>query len=248
MGFGDFSEVVEVVEERVFEVGDARFDVTRQGEIDEKERAGGTLAQGGGGGRDGDDRFGSGGGTDDDVKFGEARFTLFEGQGARAERGGEFHRALEISTGNGERSGAAALESLGGFFSDVARAEQQNARGFEVAENVLGEIDGDIGDADLADGDRRLRAYVFGGLKRFLENAVEDGAGGLASLGGRVGGFNLAENFGLAEHLRVEAGGDFEEMLDRVAADETQSKSGEFFRRETLPRAENSFEASEGLG
>ena len=90
------------------------------------------------------------------------------------------------------------MEGLGGFLAYVAGAEKQDARRGEVAEDLQGEVHRDVGDADLALVDGGVGADVLRVLEGFLENAVEHGAGGAASLGGGVGILHLAEDFRLA--------------------------------------------------
>ena len=210
-------------------------------------RAGGAPADGQRDGGGGDDGIGRGGGAHDDIELAEPGLAQFEREGAGAELRGELHRALEVAAGDGEGGGAAALERLGGFLADVARAEEENAGLAEVAENIEGEVDGDVGDAHLAGGDGGLGADLFGGLKRFLENPVEHGAGGFALEGGGVGVLHLAEDFGLAEHLGVEAGGDFEEVLHGGAAGEAEAAGGELGGLESLARAERGLDAGDGF-
>ena len=124
----------------------------------------------------------------------------------------------------------AALEGPGGFFPDLAGAEQQDARVGEAAEDREGKLDGDVGDAHLALVDRGVGADVFGGLKSFLKHAVQHRAGGAAGLCGGIGFLHLAENFRFAEHLGIEPGGHFEEMAHGLAAVQTEADFFELVR------------------
>jgi len=245
---GDLREVVEVVEEDVLEMGDAGVDVAGEREVDEEERAGGAFLDGGLGGVAGDDGAGGGGGADDDVEFGETGFALLERHGAGAESGGELHGTFEAAGGDGEAAGVAGAEGLGGFFADVAGAEEEDARGAEFAEDGLGEIDGDVGDAHMALGDGGVGADVFRGLEGFLENAVEDGAGVAAGLGEGVGVFDLTEDFGFADHLGVDAGGDFEEVMERGGAAEVEAEAFELGGIDVLLGAEGGLDLGDGGG
>ncbi len=245
---GDLREVVEVVEKDVLKIRDGGVDVAGQGEVDEEERAGGTLVHRGFGRFGGDDGAGRGGGADDDVEFAEARFALFERHGAGAERSGEFHRAFEAAARDGEAAGVAAAEGFGGFLADVAGAEEEDAGRGEFAEDGLREIDGDVGDADVAFGDGGIGADVFCGLERFLKNSVEDGSGVAAGLGARVSVFDLTEDFGFADHLGVDAGRDLEEVVERGGAAEMEADAFELGGVDVLLRAEGGLDMRDGGG
>ena len=245
---GDLREVVEVVEEDVLKMGDGGVDVAGKGEVDEEKRTRGAFAHRGFHGVARDNGAWRGRGADDDVEFAEAGFALFERHGAGAESGGELHGAFETAAGDGETAGFAAAESLGGFLADVAGAEQEDARGGEFAEDGLGEIDGNVGNAHVAFGDGGVRANVFRGLESFLEDAVEDGAGVAAGLGEGVGVFDLAEDFGFADHLGVDAGGDLEEVVKRGGTAEVETEAFELGGIDVLLGAEGGLNLGDGGG
>ena len=108
----------------------------------------------------------------------------------------------------------AALEGPGGLLADVAGAEHQHAAASQVAEDLEREIHRHAGHADLALADGGMGAHMLGGLEGFLENPVEHRSRGAPRLRRGVGVLHLAEDFRLADHLRVDAGGDLEEVLD----------------------------------
>jgi len=127
------------------------------------------------------------------------------------------------------------------------RAQQQHARLGETAEDVEGELDCDAGHADLSLGDGRVGAHMLCGLERLLENAVEHRAGRAARLRVRIRLLHLAEDLGLAEHLRVEPGGDLQQMLHRLAAVETQAIFSNSAGSKPLAGTEGRLDAGRGL-
>jgi len=68
---------------------------------------------------------------------------------------------LQPAAGHGQPPGAATLERPGGLLADVARAQDQNVAGLQIAEDLEREIDRDAGDADLAFANRGMGAHVL---------------------------------------------------------------------------------------
>src|SRR5690606_27562395 len=67
-----------------------------------------------------------------------------------------------------------------------------------------------------------------------------------AGLGGGVGVFYLTEDFRFSEHLRIDAGGDLEEMADGFRAIEAEAALLEFRRIDELLGAERCLHACRG--
>ena len=103
-----------------------------------------------------------------------------------------------------------------GEFSDLAGSEQEHAAVFEPAEDTTGQVNRDIADADLAAGNAGLGTCGLGGLEALFKQAVEYGAGALRGLCAGIGVLHLSEDLGLADHLRVERGGDLEGVLQGI--------------------------------
>ena len=181
--------------------------------------------------------------ADHHVEFSQARLALVEGQGGRAELRGELHRPLQPAAGDGERGGAAALEGLRRLLSDVARADEEDAGRSQPAEDRERQVHGHVRDADLAHGDGRSRADVLGRLERLLEHPVEDGPRRMAGLRRGVRRLDLAEDLGLAEHLRVQADGDLEEVQEGLAPAQVEAELLELGDGKALPPAEGGLHA-----
>jgi len=246
--FSDLGEVVEIVEEDVLALGGGRIDVAGQREIDKKQRSRWTMLH-----RSADDllrgdHLWRGGGADNDVEILQTRGPPFEGEGGGAQTFGELQGSFEAATGNGECLCTAALKSLGSFITDLAGAEQEDARFLEFAENFRRKINSDIGDADLAFCDGGVTANIFRVLECFLEYAVEHGAHAVARLSRSISFLHLAENFGLTEHLRIEAGRNFDEVFDRLAVERLVADRAEVSFGKALEGAKGTLEIGECFG
>src|SRR5690606_9933824 len=81
-----------------------------------------------------------------------------------------------------------------------------------------------------------------------LEDAVEHRADAAAGLGDGVGFLELAEDLGLAEHLRVESGGDGDGVFDRAQSVGGVADAREAFGGDGLEFAEGLLESFAGVG
>ncbi len=98
-------------------------------------------------------------------------------------------------------------------FTHFARADDHD--GFVVkiaAEDFLGQLHGHAAHRSGAPSDLRLGADGFDHLKGALKRAIDDPPGQLRGAGRLVGGFDLAGDFRFAQHHRIQAAGDGEEM------------------------------------
>ncbi len=230
---GDGGKVVEVVEVNVGEAGGVGGDVAGDGEVNDEEGAASAGVAGGGklvAGEEGG--FGSEG-AEDDVHGGEEGGDAGELDGGAFVRAGEFLSVGEGAAGDGDvllasSSGAAAAKGLEGALADFARAEEEEMGVGGVAKDTGGKLGGDGADTDGTAANGGVGTGPFGGLETFLEDAVEDGAGGAAAGGVGVGVLDLAEDFGLADHLGIEAGGDVEDMGDDLLTLFPEDELGEF--------------------
>ena len=82
---GDFSEIVEVIEKHILDVGDGGFDIARQRLIDEKQRARRAFAHGSLCGHHADDDTRRRRRADHNIEFREPRVSLFERHRAGAQ-------------------------------------------------------------------------------------------------------------------------------------------------------------------
>ena len=87
------------------------------------------------------------------------------------------------------------------------------SRSLEPAEDLLGQFHRHRADGDAAALDVGFGADVLGDVKRALEGLVQPAAGVAVLERQVVGLLELAEDFGFAQHHRVQAAGDLEEMV-----------------------------------
>ena len=213
---GDGGEVVEVVEVETVEWVYGGVDIAGHGEVEEEEGFAGAFAEGLLDGLIGEDVTRCSGGADDDIKAVELSGEVFEIDRSTAELTGEFLSVFEGSAADRNIGDPATGKCLRGGGADFAGAEEEYAALIEVPEDAVGEIGGDVTDADMAAIDAGLTACGFGGLETFFKEAAEDGADGLGGFGAGVSVFDLSEDFGFAHNLGVESGGDFAEVLESI--------------------------------
>ena len=89
---------------------------------------------------------------------------------------------------------------------------------------------------------------MLGGLEGFLEDPVEHRSRGAPRLRRGVGVLHLAEDFRLADHLRVDAGGDLEKVLDGGAVVQLEPDLFEHARVHLVQRAQGGLQAGHRLG
>ena len=82
--------------------------------------------------------------------------------------------------------------------------------------NFFGQFHGHAAHRGRAAADARFRAHQLGHLQRRLERPVQALARELRRLGGLIGVFDLARNFGFADHQRVQPAGHREKVLRRI--------------------------------
>ena len=88
---------------------------------------------------------------------------------------------------------------------------------------------------------------MLGGLEAFLKQTIQHRPGGASGLRRGVGVFDLTENLGFTDHLRVETGCDLEQVLDGVAAAEAQADGVEDVGIEILAGAKRRRDAGGGF-
>ena len=125
-------------------------------------------------------------------------------------------RMLGGAIGDGDVRDAAARDGLERLQTDPARAHDQRTPRAEIAEHAVGERQRHRAGGRRVRADGRLRARTPAGRDRRPEEQRERRSGRVA--GGLVRVAHLAEDLGLAEHERVEPGGDAREVPRDVLA------------------------------
>ena len=150
--------------------------------------------------------------AEDDVCFGEVFFERAELDGLAAELDGKPLRGLVGSVGDEYARRARAREVLRCEFGHLARADQENGRAFERAENLSPQLDRREADRDGRGSDARLASDSLGDVQRVVHEPVEDAARRACLDGDCVSVSNLTEHLRLADDERVERGGDAEDV------------------------------------
>ena len=86
------------------------------------------------------------------------------------------------------------------------------------SEDLARQLHGRIADGNRHLADACLGAHPFGHTEGAGHQAIQPAAERAAILGGSVGGLELSQNLGLADHHGIQAGGHAEQMVDGIAA------------------------------
>ena len=114
-------------------------------------------------------------------------------------------------------AGAVRQQVARSQFAHLARADQVDALAFEVAEDLLGQIDRDRSDGNRRRGNGGLGAHSLGNRKGAREQRIELRVHRADGARGGVGFLHLAENLRLANHHRVQTGGNAKHVTHGVA-------------------------------
>ena len=139
-----------------------------------------------------------------------------EGDRLAAKARGELCGALHVPVRDIDEGDAVRDEMLRRELRHLACAENQRVASLEAAELLARELDGGVAHRHRVVLDARLRTHALARLDRAVHERVEHGARRARLARERVGLLDLREDLPLAEHERVEARGDAEQMADAV--------------------------------
>ena len=105
---------------------------------------------------------------------------------------------------------------LGSQFAHLAGTDDHNRLVVEAVKNLACQFDSGKRNRHRIAGNRCFGAYALGDREGLVQKTVEDQSGSLEFGGVPVSGFDLAENLRFAEHHRIEARSDAEEVADRI--------------------------------
>ena len=135
--------------------------------------------------------------------------------------------AVEGAVGDEQRGHAVGEERARGLLAGFTGAEDHGAAAAQFAENLLRQFHRDRSDRDAAARDGGAGTDRLGRGERRLEKPVEPLAGLAPRSRDVVGVLELAENFGLADDHRLEAGSEGEKMLHAGHAAELEGERTE---------------------
>lgn len=212
-GFGgEDLKAVDIVEVDLVDLADFGVDVAGDGDVDHEEGAVFAFAAHVFDVLGLDDVVGSAGRGDDDVDFLEGLLPVVEADGAATHLFGEEDGFVVGAVGNEHALGAAREEGLRGGTGHFAGADDHDLGILEVAEDFLGEVDGDAADRGLAFLDAGGVADFLADGEGALKEAVEDATSDASFESGGVALLDLAKDFGFAEDHGVEPADDAAEV------------------------------------
>jgi len=162
-------------------------------------------------------RRAAGGGGNHDVGFGQMPVELGQRQGHAAMASGEILRMGQGAVGDQQALGFRFHQMPSGQFDGLAGTDQQHGRFTEPGKTVLRQAYRDGRHRHRIRADTGIGARALGGGEGLLEQAIQLPAEcpGLARGGPRL--FHLPEDLRLAQHQRIQAGGDPEQVAHGVA-------------------------------
>ena len=199
-------QVVDVEETNACDLTRVALDVTRHCEIDDHERSLRTSGHRRGHRAHRNDHFLRRGRRHDDVRIGERILELRQRSRVAAESRGRLDCALPRSVRNRGVHDLATRCDGEGLTSDAPRADDDEIRLAQVAEDPLGERERHRAGCRRIRADAGLRARAPAGRDRRAEQELEPWTHGSPRTPLRERGADLTEDLGLAEHERVEAG------------------------------------------
>ena len=116
------------------------------------------------------------------------------------------------AVGDRDVAGASGNESGSDAFAHFASTDHEHTAALQGAQSFGGHLDSRMADAGCGATDAGVGACPLAGFECVAEQQVEGCLGAAFGLGKLPGVAYLTEDFGLAEHGRVEATGHFEEM------------------------------------
>ena len=135
-----------------------------------------------------------------------------QADGRGVELGCQRFGPLAAAVGNGHGFHALAREMPGAVLDHLAGADHQHRQPIDLTEDLVRQLERGERQRHRVVADAGLGAHDLRGLERMLEKAVQNGAEGLVLLGGLPGLLDLADHLGFAEHHRIHARGDLEQM------------------------------------
>ena len=157
-----------------------------------------------------------GGAADDDVDFLKFTRPPLEMNGASAEVHGQGFRPIIRTVRDDDALCAAGEQSARGLFTGVTRADDHHVPAMQSAEDLLRQLYRHRPHRHAAALDVGPGADLFGNIERPLKRLVQSAAGLFVLQRQVVSPLKLPEDFGLTQHHRVDAAGDFEQMFDAL--------------------------------
>ncbi len=210
------AQVVDAVQVDVGQFAHAGLDVARHRDVDHEHRPAFArrhrmLDHGAG-----HDRLARGGGGNHDVGFGQMLRQVGQRDRVTAVAAGQLLRGFQRAVGDDDPARLLFGEVARGQFDGVAGADQQHAGLLEVGKHLLGQAHRGERDRHRVRADAGVGAHALGHREGVLQQPVHRRLQCLRPACQLVGVLHLAEDLRLAQHHRVQPGGDAEHVAYRV--------------------------------
>ncbi len=182
----------------------------------------------------GDDGLSGGGRADNDVGSLQQRGQIREARRDATHFPGELLRVRAAAVRDQELGGSACPQLPRRKLGHLAGAEQEHRAAGQVAQDLPRHLDRQRGDRDGATGNGRLGAHPLGGGERRRHGAGQGRSAGAGLERARMRGLDLPLDLRLADHHRVEAGRDAEQVRQRVVLEPDEGVLRD--QRSQLPR------------
>ena len=214
----DPAQIVNRVEIHILQFAGLRLNVPGHGDVDDEHRATLAFFQRRLNRALAEDRQRAGGATDDDVGLVEMAREIVQGGGESVVTPRQFLGTRRSAVGDNHFLQALVAQVPGREFDHLPGADQQGARGGQIAEDLLRQPRGGVGDGDRMAADAGVAANPLRHHKRVLEQAPEQFADAARARGAVVGLLQLPQDLRLAHEHGVQAAGHAQNVLDRLIA------------------------------
>ena len=209
-------QVVHGVQVGVVEHRHAGLDVARHGQVEQQHG----LAPARGQRRldldQAQHRLAAGGGREHHVGLGQVAVQFLQRQGVAAVAAGQVLGVGQGTVGHQQPAHAPLGQVPGGQFDGFAGTDQQHGRIGQAGKGVLRQAHGGGRHRHRVDPDPGVGARALGHREGLLEQPVQAVAQGAVLARQRPGVLHLPQDLWLAQHHRIEPGGDPEQVAHRV--------------------------------
>ena len=132
---------------------------------------------------------------------------VFQRNGVAVEWRNQSVRPLQGAIRHDQATHSVLAQVASNQFNGVARADQQGGALGQISENLLGQPDCGKGHRNRAGADAGVGAHLLGDCKRVLKQPLQSAAERPGAVGGLIGRLDLTEDLRLAQHQRIQPGG-----------------------------------------
>jgi hypothetical protein len=203
-----FVKIIDAVQVNVVQLADFRLDIPGNGDVDHEDRFVLAQLQRAFHRALAKNRQLTGGRADDDIAAHQFCRDVRQQHRVGAELLGQQTGALQRAVGNDDALDTQLVQMAGDQSNGLAGTDQQGLAALQITENLFGQADRGKRHRHRVFTDRGVGAHLLGRIECRLKQSPQQRADGAGLAGHGVGRFHLTENLRLAQHQRVEPGGD----------------------------------------